>query len=97
MGARAIRLGDTTGSITVGKRADLVLLNTDRIGFGMLGSLADRVVTFASTSDIDSVWIAGQARKRHGEMLGVDWPSLKTRLREAQERVDQKIATVNWV
>ena len=97
MGARAIRLGDTTGSITVGKRADLVLLNTDRIGFGMLGSLADRVVTFASTSDIDSVWIGGQARKRHGEMLGVAWPSLKTRLREAQERVDQKIATVNWV
>ena len=97
MGARAIRLGDTTGTITVGKRADLVLLNTDRIGFGMLGGLADRVVTFASTSDIDSVWIAGQARKRHGEMLSVDWPSLKARLREAQERVHRKIATVTWV
>ena len=96
MGARAIRLGDTTGSITVGKRADLILLDTGRIGFGMLGSLADRVVTFASTSDIDSVWIAGRARKRHGEMLGVDWPSLKARLREAQERVDQKIATITW-
>ena len=97
LGARAIRLGDTTGSITVGKRADLVLLNTDRIGFGMMGSLADRVVTFASTSDIDSVWIAGQAKKRHGEMLGVDWPSLKARLRDSQERVDQKIATVRWI
>ena len=97
LGARAIRLGDRTGSITVGKRADLVLLNTDRIGFGMMGSLADRVVTFASTSDIDSVWIAGQAKKRHGEMLGVDWPSLKARLRDSQERVDQKIATVRWI
>ena len=97
LGARAIRLGDKAGSITVGKRADLVLLNTDRIGFGMMGSLADRVVTFASTADIDSVWIAGQAKKRHGEMLGVDWPSLKARLRDSQERVDQKIATVRWV
>ena len=96
LGARAIRLGDETGSITVGKRADLVLLNTDRIGFGTLGNLADRVVTFASTADIDSVWIAGQARKRHGEMLDVDWPSLKARLREAQERVEQRIATVTW-
>ena len=96
LGAKAIRLGDTTGSITVGKRADLVLLNTDRIGFGMLGSLADRVVTFSSTADIDSVWIAGQARKRHGEMLSVDWASLKAQLREAQERVDQKVATVTW-
>ena len=97
MGARAIRLGDETGSIAVGKRADLVLLNTDRIGFGTLGSLADRVVTFASTADIDSVWIAGRARKRHGDMLDVDWASLKARLRESQERVEQKIATVKWV
>jgi cytosine/adenosine deaminase-related metal-dependent hydrolase len=62
----------------------------------MMGSLADRVVTFASTADIDSVWIAGQARKRHGKMLGVDWTSLKVRLREAQERVNQKVATVTW-
>ena len=97
LGAKAIRLGDETGSITVGKRADLVLLATDRIGFGTMGSLADRVVTFARTTDIDSVWVAGQARKRHGEMIGVDWASLKARLLEAQERVEQKIATVKWV
>ena len=62
-----------------------------------MGSLADRVVTFARTADIDSVWVAGQARKRHGEMIGVDWASLKARLLEAQERVEQKIATVKWV
>ena len=97
LGAKAIRLGDETGSIAVGKRADLVLLNTDRIGFGMMGSLADRVVTFANTSDVDSVWIAGQARKRHGEMLGVDWASLTARLREAQKRVERRVATVTWV
>ena len=97
LGAKAIRLGDEAGSISVGKRADLVLLKTDRIGFGAMGGLADRVVTFANTSDIDGVWIAGQARKRHGEMLGVDWVSLKARLHEAQERVEEKAATVNWV
>jgi len=97
LGAKAIRLGDETGSITVGKRADLVLLNNDRIGFGKMGGLADRVVTFARTTDIDSVWIAGQARKRHGEMIGVDWPSLKARLHAAQERVEQKVASVKWL
>ena len=97
LGAKAIRLGDETGSITTGKRADLVLLNTDRIGFGTMGTLADRVVTFARTTDIDSVWIAGQARKRHGEMIDVDWASLKARLHEAQQRVEQKVATVKWV
>ena len=97
MGAKAIRLGDKTGSVAVGKRADLILLNTDRIGFSMVGSLADRVATFANTSDIDSVWIAGQARKRHGKMLGVDWSSLKARFRKSQEQVNQKISTVKWI
>ena len=96
LGAKAIRRGEKTGSITVGKSADLVLLNTDRFGFGTLGSLANRVVTFASREDIDSVWIAGQAKKRHGEMLGVDWASIKSRLQEAQDRVHQKIDTVTW-
>ena len=57
-------MGDVTGTISVGKRADLVLLRTDRIGFAMLGSLADRVLNFGSLADIDSVWVAGRARKR---------------------------------
>jgi cytosine/adenosine deaminase-related metal-dependent hydrolase len=96
LGAKAIRRGEQTGSITVGKSADLVLLSTDRFGFGTLGSLANRVVTFASREDIDSVWIAGQAKKRHGEMLGVDWSSIKARLQEAQDRVHQKMDTITW-
>jgi cytosine/adenosine deaminase-related metal-dependent hydrolase len=94
MGAKAIRMGDVTGTITVGKRADLLLIRTDRIAFGMAGTLADRVVTYANTSDIDSVWIAGKARKRHGKMLNVDWPKLKAQLTEAQERVGRLAATV---
>jgi cytosine/adenosine deaminase-related metal-dependent hydrolase len=96
LGAKAIRLGDVTGTITVGKRADLVLVSTDRIGFGMAGSLADRVLTFATTTDIDSVWIFGKARKRHGKMLGIDWTKLKAQLVEAQERVGRLAATITF-
>jgi cytosine/adenosine deaminase-related metal-dependent hydrolase len=96
MGARAIRLGDVAGTITKGKRADLVLLSTKRIGFGMAGTLADRVVTFGTTPDVDSVWIAGKARKRNGVLLGVDWAKLKTQLVEAQERVGRQAATVTF-
>jgi cytosine/adenosine deaminase-related metal-dependent hydrolase len=96
LGAKAIRLGDTVGTIEIGKRADLVLLRTDRIGFGMAGSLSDRVVTFATTSDIDSVWIAGKPRKRNGKMLDVDWSKLKAQLVEAQERVGRLAATIRF-
>lgn len=85
-GAKAMRLGDVTGSLTVGKRADLVLLRTDRLGFAAGGSLADRVVNFAALQDIDSVWIMGKPRKRHGKMIDVDWASVKAQLAKAKAR-----------
>lgn len=85
-GARAVRLGGVTGSVEPGFRADLVMLRTDRLGFAPHGSLADRVLNFASWSDIDSVWIAGRARKRDGRMLGVDMAHLRRRQIAAQDR-----------
>jgi cytosine/adenosine deaminase-related metal-dependent hydrolase len=97
LGARALRLGDKTGTITVGKQADLVLLRTDRIGFATLGTLADRVVNFASLQDIDSVWVMGVPRKRNGKMLGVNWIDLKTRLAKVQQKVRQLSATIKIV
>lgn len=96
LGARAIRLGDETGTISVGKRADLVLLNTDRFGFGMLGSLADRVANFAQLPDVDSVWVAGRAVKRNGVMPGVDWDALKSRMRSIQARIDAQMETIKF-
>ncbi len=96
LGARAMRLGDVAGSISVGKRADLVLLRTDRIGFAMQGTLADRVLNFASLADIDSVWVAGRARKRNGHMIGVDWASLKADLAKVQERIGPLAASITF-
>jgi cytosine/adenosine deaminase-related metal-dependent hydrolase len=96
LGARAMRLGDETGTITVGKRADLVLLRTDRIGFAMQGSLADRVLNFAALADVDSVWVAGTARKRNGQMLGVDWAELKSQVATAQKRIGSSAASITF-
>ena len=96
LGARAMRLGSETGTITVGKRADLVLLRTDRIGFAMQGRLADRVLSFGSLSDIDSVWVAGTARKRNGQMIGVNWSDLKSQVSEAQERIGALAASITF-
>lgn len=86
LGARSVRLDDVTGSISVGKRADLVLLRTDRMGFPMQGSLADRVVNHAAREDIDSVWISGEPKKRNGQMIGVDWGDLKSQVATSQAR-----------
>jgi len=96
-GAKAVRLDKVVGSIETGKRADFVLLKTDRPGFGRLGTLADRVVTFAAREDIDSVWIAGKARKRNGEMVGVDLKEIMQKVYAAQDRYGPLAASINFV
>jgi len=93
-GAQSIGMGDRLGSVSVGKRADLVLLATDRPGFPILGGLADRVVNYGQLSDIDSVWIAGRLRKTGGQMIGVDWKALDARNRTVQAELARGEATI---
>ena len=95
-GARAIGMDSQVGSITAGKRADLVLLKTDRLDFASAGTLADRVVNFARPQDIDSVWVAGAPVKRNGQMLGVDWSRLRARMLEAQAYVVEKAGQIEF-
>lgn len=96
LGAKAIRLGDVAGTVEVGKRADLVLVRTDRMAFGRLGTLADRVATFASREDIDSVWVNGVAKKRKGKLVGVDVPELMAKVEAAQRRYGPLAASITF-
>jgi len=96
-GTASIRLGDEMGRVAVGQRADLLLLRTDRLGFSKAGTLSDRVVNFAKTQDIDSVWINGVARKRGGKMLGVNWAKLNSEREVRAARLAREAATVTLV
>jgi cytosine/adenosine deaminase-related metal-dependent hydrolase len=97
LGARAIRDDGVTGTLTVGKRADVLLLRTDRIGFPVVGKLADRVVNYANQPDLDSVWIAGVAHKRHGRMIGIDMAALKAKTNAASARINREGDTIKFV
>ncbi|MGW5110614.1 amidohydrolase family protein [Nocardia sp. NPDC004123] len=71
-GARALGLEHVTGSIEVGKQADLVILNLDTLGAGPVNSPIGAVVLNASAADVTDVFVAGRALKRHGALVGVD-------------------------
>jgi 5-methylthioadenosine/S-adenosylhomocysteine deaminase len=60
------------GSLAPGKQADLVLLRADRINVAPLIDPVTTTVVFADTSNIDSVFVAGRAVKRDGELVGHD-------------------------
>lgn len=94
LGARALGLGDVTGSVSVGKRADLLLIRTDAYRFGTQGTLADRVLNYAYRADIDSVWISGVRRKAKGQMIGVNWEGFKQPRAEAISHVLKVASTI---
>jgi len=71
-GARACALDRKVGSITPGKEADLVLIRTDQVNVAPLIDPVTTVVVCADTSNVDSVFVAGKAVKRHGQLVGVD-------------------------
>ncbi|ARZ72539.1 amidohydrolase [Streptomyces albireticuli] len=68
-GARALGLDDRTGSLTVGKQADLIVLTTDRPGLRPVNDPAATVVLGADRGDIDTVIVAGRVLKEHGRLL----------------------------
>lgn len=68
-GARALRMENRIGSIEPGKKADLILVNARTPNtFPALfdGNAAHMLLMYAEASDVDTVMIGGQIRKRHG-------------------------------
>ena len=71
-GARACALDHKVGSITPGKEADIVLIRTNQVNVAPVIDPVATVVVSADTSNVDSVFVAGRAVKRNGELVGVD-------------------------
>jgi cytosine/adenosine deaminase-related metal-dependent hydrolase len=65
-GARAIGLGDVTGSLTPGKQADLVVLRTDRPNIYPINDPIGAVVWGMDTSNVDWVFVAGRPMMQGG-------------------------------
>jgi cytosine/adenosine deaminase-related metal-dependent hydrolase/ribose/xylose/arabinose/galactoside ABC-type transport system permease subunit len=89
-GARANGLESKTGSLTPGKQADLIMLRTNRMNVTPLNDPATAVVAGMDTGNVDSVFIAGRAMKRHGKLLHVDWPAVRRMAAESRDHVIAK-------
>jgi cytosine/adenosine deaminase-related metal-dependent hydrolase len=71
-GARAIGLDSKIGSLKAGKRADLVLLRTDRLAFSPMNDPIGAVVSTATAADVDTVIVDGTIKKLAGKLVGID-------------------------
>lgn len=76
-GAVACGLDDRTGSITPGKQADLILLRRDHLNLWSPRPDVNAVLAGTGPRDVDSVFVAGKAHKRHGELIGFDLDAIR--------------------
>ncbi len=83
-GAVCAGLADRTGSISPGKEADIVVIRADDINLYPSNNALGTVVQAADRSNVDTVIIGGQVRKRGGRIAGLDMQKLKRMVEESR-------------
>lgn len=87
--AHALGLQDRTGSLTPGKKADLVLLRGGDLNLFPATDPVDVITSRAHPGNVDTVMIAGRIMKQGGRLLaeGIDLDALKQRLSASRSRM----------
>lgn len=86
-GARSLGLGDRTGSLTPGKRADLILIRADALNVAPVVDPAVAVVHAAAPANVDTVIVDGRVLKRHGRLVAIDEAAIVADASAALRRV----------
>jgi cytosine/adenosine deaminase-related metal-dependent hydrolase len=71
-GARSLGLGDLTGSITPGKRADVIVVRADALNVAPAVDPAVAIVHAAGPANVDTVIVDGRILKQHGRLTAID-------------------------
>jgi cytosine/adenosine deaminase-related metal-dependent hydrolase len=90
-GAALPALNGKVGMLKVGMEADVIVLNARAINTHPMVNAPGTVVTMMDTSNVETVLIGGQIKKRDGKLVGVNMEKLLTDIEKAQERVLARI------
>jgi 5-methylthioadenosine/S-adenosylhomocysteine deaminase len=71
-GARVAGLDREIGTLTPGKQADLITVRTNGVAVFPVTNAIGTIVQAVERSDVDTVMVAGEIRKRAGKLVGVD-------------------------
>ncbi|MCB1489795.1 MAG: amidohydrolase family protein, partial [Bauldia sp.] len=84
-GARACGLDHKTGSLTPGKEADIVLINTTALNLFPVNNPVGAVVEFSHVGNVDTILVAGEVKKRDGKLVGVDLEAFRRKVDAARD------------
>lgn len=92
-GARALGLENETGSLTVGKAADILLIRKNDLNMVPVVDAVNAVVLQANPGNIDTVLVNGDIVKRGGQMVRADLKDLIEKLKASSELIHERAKT----
>jgi 5-methylthioadenosine/S-adenosylhomocysteine deaminase len=92
-GAASMGLDHLVGSLTVGKRADVIMVSGRAANLGVWTDPVRLLVTAAQPSDVDTVVVDGRILKRAGRLTAVDVAEVGGL---AQEALGQVLGRADW-
>ncbi len=93
-GARAVRQQSTVGSLDVGKKADLLVLDTKRPHLVPAGRIVSAVIHNGHPDDIESVMIDGRFVMRDRKVLTLDEAAIVTEADKVGQRIWKQVGAV---
>lgn len=89
-GADAVGMADQIGTLTPGKRADLIFISSKRFLSTSAFPLGTAIL-HSSSADVDTVMIDGVIRKRAGQLIGYNLESIRAKANAGLQRVMAKL------
>jgi 5-methylthioadenosine/S-adenosylhomocysteine deaminase len=86
-GARAAGLESEIGTLTSGKQADIIMVRTDGVAVFPVTNAIGTIVQAVERSDVDTVMVAGEVRKRAGKLVGVDVAKLHAEVNASRDHL----------
>lgn len=86
-GATALGLADITGSLTEGKRADLILVRTQDLNMVPVGNIETAIVQTGSAANVDTVMVDGRIVKRNGRLVAYNMQDIVSRAKQSADRI----------
>jgi 5-methylthioadenosine/S-adenosylhomocysteine deaminase len=88
--AKAVHMDQHIGSITPGKRADLILVRTTSPRLTPVSDPVAALVMYAQASDVEMVIVDGKVVKKDGKLVGVDWRDLGPKVRRSANDIRER-------
>jgi 5-methylthioadenosine/S-adenosylhomocysteine deaminase len=85
--ARALGLGDQVGTLEAGKRADLIVIDTDKPHLTPMYNPVSHLVYSVKGSDVATTVINGRVVMEKGELLTIDEERVMAEARQAAEKI----------